>query len=137
MVMPVFSAGMESNKSRKFVFDRSVDTAPVCLPGSKSIAARAMVLSYVFGNRTRLTGLPDCDDTRELSAAMALLSQSGDGLTRYDLGTGGTSLRFFLALAASLPGKDMIIDCSDALRRRPLRPLIDALRQAGADIECL
>ena len=96
-----------------------------------------MVLSYVFGNRTRLTGLPDCDDTRELSAAMALLSQSGDGLTRYDLGTGGTSLRFFLALAASLPGKDMIIDCSDALRRRPLRPLIDALRQAGADIECL
>lgn len=137
MGTPVFSAGMESNKSRKLVFDRSVDNAPVCLPGSKSIAARAVVLSYVFGNRTRLTGLPDCDDTRELSAAMALLSQSRDGLTRYDLGTGGTSLRFFLALSASLSGKDMIIDCSDALRKRPLRPLIDALRQAGADIECL
>lgn len=137
MVTPVFSAAMESEKIRKYIFDREARTEPVLLPGSKSIAARALVLSYVYGHRTRLAGVPECDDTKELERAMKALCQSGGDTVEYDLGTGGTSLRFFLALAASLPGKDSMVDCSDALRKRPLSPLINSLRQAGADIECL
>ena len=129
--------GGDGSKTAGFFYDSEAVGQPVCLPGSKSIAARALVLSYVFGNHTRLTGLPDCDDTRELAAAMELVAASGGSQVEYNLGTGGTSLRFFLALAASLPGKDSVLDCSDALRRRPLNPLISSLRQAGADIECL
>lgn len=111
--------------------------APVILPGSKSIAARALILRHVFDNYTWLSGLPECDDTRELHAAMLRLSSNPAGFTKYNLGTGGTSLRFFTALVASLPGIEAEIECSDALRRRPLSPLIDALRAAGADIEYL
>lgn len=133
----VITTGGEGGCAAIFSYDYQSAVQPVCLPGSKSIAARAFVLSYVFGNHTRLTGLPDCDDTRELAAAMARLAEAGDSMVEYNLGTGGTSLRFFLALAASLPGKDSVLDCSDALRRRPLDPLIRSLRQAGADIECL
>ncbi len=129
--------GSVGSKTAGFYYDPLSAAQPVCLPGSKSIAARALVLSYVFGSHTRLTGLPDCDDTRELAAAMELVAASGGSQVEYNLGTGGTSLRFFLALAASLPGKDSVLDCSDALRRRPLNPLISSLRQAGADIECL
>lgn len=118
-------------------FDADRQPEPVRLPTSKSIAARALILAYVNGNATELRGLPDCDDTRELAEAMHMLREDMAGCRSYDLGTGGTSLRFFLALAASLPGFDARIDCSDALRSRPLKPLIDSLRQAGADIECL
>ena len=104
------------------------------LPGSKSIAARALILDRVYGLGLTFVNMPDCDDTRELRAALRALDS---GCRRFDLGTGGTSLRFFMAYVASLPGFECTVDCSDALRRRPLAPLVDALRSAGAEIECL
>lgn len=123
----------------------------VQLPGSKSIAARAMIARYVYGHGTMLQGMPDCDDTRQLHAALEVLAQHcPDALQRireygevapatlpFNLGNGGTSLRFFLALAASLPGLVAEIDCGEELRMRPLAPLIEGLRRHGADIECL
>lgn len=123
----------------------------VRLPGSKSIAARAMVCRYVQGLDTELLNLPDCDDTRELQSALSLLdSRIHNPLPclrefgelrptslRFDLGNGGTSLRFFVALAASLPGLEAEIDCAVGVKQRPLAPLIDELRRHGADITCL
>lgn len=105
------------------------------LPGSKSIAARALILNQIYGNHTDLINLPACDDTRELAHALKLMTENPGGNLKYDLGTGGTSLRFFIALAASTPGFKGIVDCSDALKRRPHTPLIKALREAGAKIK--
>lgn len=124
---------------------------PVSLPGSKSIAARAMVSRYVQGLDTDLVNLPECDDTRELRAALSQLEAAmPDALARirefgelpprqlsFHLGNGGTSLRFFVALAASIPGLVAEVDCAETLRRRPLAPLIEALRRHGAEITCL
>lgn len=124
-------------------------TPIVSLPGSKSIAARALIARAISGFKTKLLNIPDCDDTRELSDALRQLSHVYDiptrqplsatdsEPTRFDLGTGGTSLRFFVALAAALPGLHSVVDCSDALRRRPIRPLVESLRQLGADISFL
>lgn len=123
----------------------------VRLQGSKSIAARAMICRYVQGLDTALVNLPDCDDTRELHTALSLLdSRLHDPLPRlrefgelrpvslrFDLGNGGTSLRFFIALAASLPDLEAEIDCAEGVKKRPLAPLIDELRRHGADITCL
>lgn len=138
--------------SEKMILERVKRYAHVSVPYSKSMAARALILSYVFGDVTQIAHLPDCDDTRELAAAIAALRANHGGLSRqtadtdcigqvsrghheeYNLGSGGTSLRFFLALVASLPGVEARIDCSDALRTRPLKPLVDALVCAGADI---
>ena len=119
----------------------------ITLPTSKSIAARALILARCFDG-VELCRLPECDDTRELACALDLLyhymerqdrpsafpdSPDAD-LPCFDLGSGGTSFRFFLALAASIPGFYGVVDCSDALRRRPVAPLLDSLRSAGADI---
>lgn len=109
----------------------------VRLPLSKSVAARALILSHIYFGRILLGELPDCDDTYELGNALRQMVENEGEFDRYDLGNGGTSLRFFLAFAASCSGFEGEIDCSDALRRRPLAPLIDALRSAGADIECI
>lgn len=131
-------------------FDKSKPWSPVRLPGSKSIAARALVCRYVYGTDTRLINLPECDDTRELSAALACLVEAApnplERIRRYgelvprnlsfNLGNGGTSLRFFVALVASLPGLCCEIDCGESLRGRPLAPLINALRERGAEIYC-
>ncbi len=122
----------------------------VKVPGSKSIAARALICRYLSGIDTRLVNLPDCDDTRELGAALDKLRRAcPDAAVRirefgelppmeiaFNLGNGGTSLRFFLALAASLPGLVADIDCGEAMRKRPLKPLIDELRAHGAEIHC-
>lgn len=136
----------ESEGSRGGVID-------VVLPLSKSIAARALILDYIYGRGER-EELPDCDDSRELNHALVELRKlipslparmekvrAGEEVETiqgdFNLGAGGTSLRFFLALAASIPGLEATIDCNAQLKRRPLTPLVDALRGVGADIECL
>lgn len=113
----------------------------ISLHGSKSIAARLLMLDYINERRNgvpspRRAGMPDCDDTRELSAALDLLRQYESG-RRYDLGSGGTSMRFFIALVASIPEFEGTVDCSAQLRRRPVSPLVDALRRMGAEIRYL
>lgn len=113
-----------------------MDTHAISLPGSKSIAARALILKRVFNLDLPLANLPDCDDTRELAAALEIYDRRNATPAAINIGNGGTSLRFFLALAASTPGFEATIDCGDQLRNRPLAPLISALRQAGAEITC-
>lgn len=135
----------------KVHFDKYKPWQPVRLPGSKSIAARALICRYVHGLDTELLNLPECDDTRELQAALQQLDshihrplerlqEFGElppATLTFNLGNGGTSLRFFIALAASLPGLYAEIDCADGLKARPLALLINELRRHGADITYL
>ena len=118
----------------------------VSLPTSKSMAARALVIAAAAGlDPLRIPDLPVCDDTEELSAAIAKLPIGGlkaaiatpperPEARDFYLGSGGTSFRFFTALAASWPGLDSRLSCSEAMARRPVLPLISALRQSGAEI---
>lgn len=106
----------------------------IILPGSKSIAARALICRETLSPFTRISGLPDCDDTLELGAALRTLHDAAGAPCRIDAGSGGTTLRFLLAYIASLPGADVVLDCSPQLARRPILPLIDALRSVGAEI---
>lgn len=128
-----------------------IQTEPVELPGSKSMAARALIISALAGNDiSDIKDLPDCDDTRHMAEALRTLEAAAGPLPQrfkeenpppvhisVNLGLGGTTLRFFTALAASLPGVVTDIDCAPGLRGRPLSPLIDALEQAGAEITFL
>ena len=128
---------------------RFVQTGPVELPGSKSMAARLLIINALAGNDiSDIKDLPDCDDTRHMAEALRTLEKAVGPLpARFmvenpapvrlsvNLGLGGTTLRFFTALAASLPGVETEIDCAPGLRARPLSPLIAALEHAGAQFE--
>lgn len=118
----------------------------VALPTSKSMAARAIIIAAASGSDPEsLADLPVCSDTEELLGAASLLPPGGIPKTGhpeapretgdFHLGLGGTSLRFFTALAASWPGLEARISCADAMARRPVMPLCRALTQAGAEIE--
>lgn len=105
-----------------------IPQATVTLPLSKSMSARRLVIDAVAGRRTECP-VADCDDTRALQEALAVTTGA------VNIGAAGTALRFLTAYYAAKPGVDVILDGTERIRRRPLSPLIDALRLLGADIE--
>ena len=62
--------------------------------------------------------------------------ERGAGEARIDCGAGGTMLRFLTAAACVVPGV-WTLDGTARLRRRPLAPLVAALRGLGGRVECL
>lgn len=126
---------------------RPVD-AVIAVPGSKSIANRALVCAALADGTTQLTNVPDGDDT---AAMLACLRELGVDVWLDDgrvaiTGTGpawsggtlhaglaGTTSRFVTALAA-LGTVPVTIDGDPPLRRRPFGPLHAALAQLGVTV---
>ena len=123
-----FSKADTQNAKRK--------TQNIDIPGSKSIAARALVCRLLGGHDTVLTNLPDCDDTRGMLRLTDAVRQalSTNTPAKVDIGEGGTTLRFGMAACASIPDLDITLIGSPRLMERPHATLIDALRKMGADI---
>ena len=125
-----------------------VDTA-VAVPGSKSIANRALVCASLASGTSALSNVPDGDDTTALLAAIERLGVAvsfgedravvhGHGAAwpaaRLHAGLAGTTSRFLTALV-SLGSRPITIDGDPPLRSRPFGPLLDALSQLRVDIE--
>lgn len=104
--------------------------ASVTLPLSKSMSARALIINKIQ-NVSPSIELSDSDDTK------ALVEGLGKTTGLVNVGAAGTAMRFLTAYYASTPGVDIIVDGSERMRERPMEPLIKALRDLGADIECL
>ena len=122
----------------------------ITLPGSKSITNRALLIAACARGKCTLTGALKSDDTRYMADAlgyMGALIEEPDlstfivtnhhGLHSADtplfLGNAGTAMRFLTALAATLPG-NTTLNGDSYMQKRPIRPLVDALRGAGVDI---
>lgn len=99
------------------------------LPLSKSMSNRAFIISALTADATLPDITAECDDTIAMQKA---LTQGGDTV---DVGAAGTAMRFLTAYYASQPGVTVTLDGSERMRQRPIGPLVDALRQLGADIE--
>lgn len=118
-------------------------------PGSKSITNRALLLASLADGVSRLTGALKSDDTAFMAAALRrmgvavaepdaagfVVSATGR-LTVPDgplsLGNAGTATRFLTAAAATVDG-DVVIDGDAHMRKRPIEPLVAALRRLGID----
>ncbi len=109
------------------------------IPGSKSIAARALVCRLLGGHDTVLSNLPDCGDTRGMLRLTDAVRKalSSNTPTKVDIGEGGTTLRFGMAACASIPGLDITLVGSQRLMERPHATLVDALRKMGAEISII
>lgn len=98
--------------------------------GSKSISNRVLLIDRLCGSQSRITGLSDSQDTLTMKR---LLQQTGQ---LYDAGPAGTCYRFMAAYLALQDGEQTLTG-SPRMLRRPIGPLVDALRQLGAHIEYL
>jgi len=119
----------------------------VRVPGSKSIANRALICAALSEGRSTLQNLPDGDDTSAMLSGLSalgvevVLSGSSAAVVRtrsLQSGTihaelAGTTSRFLTALAAT-SGSNISIDGHERLKRRPIGPLLAALRSLGARI---
>ncbi|TCP93358.1 3-phosphoshikimate 1-carboxyvinyltransferase [Cricetibacter osteomyelitidis] len=132
------------------------------LPGSKSLSNRALLLAALAKGTTKVTNLLDSDDVRHMLNALSQLGVSyqlsddksvcevqglgkafhwQDGLALF-LGNAGTAMRPLTA-ALCLAGKDnkgqneIVLTGEPRMKERPIKHLVDALRQAGADVQYL
>lgn len=103
----------------------------VQLPASKSLANRALIVSALCGAIDQIENLSTADDTRILAHYL-----KHPELDHIDAGHGGTTFRFLLGYKAIL-GSPCTMTGSERLVQRPVKPLVDALRQLGADITYL
>lgn len=108
--------------------------ASLTLPTSKSLCARALVVSHLCEQPIQLEGLSDCDDTQAILQGLEALRNSEDAPLRVDIGAAGTAMRFLTALFAATPQLDVVITGSQRMKERPIGALVTALQVAGADI---
>lgn len=101
------------------------------LPASKSITARALIVNALAGGNALLRNVARCDDTNAMLAALT----SRDLII--NVGAAGTAMRFLTAFFASHEGRTVVLDGTGRMRERPVGPLVDALRQMGAEIDYL
>ena len=121
----------------------------VDVPGSKSIANRALVCAGLARGSSRLHRVPDGDDTAAMLDGLAALGMATtvegdvarvDGVDgrprsgRIDAGLAGTTSRFLTAVAALAEGPTEVTG-APPLRGRPFGELHEALRQLGAEVE--
>lgn len=102
---------------------------PVELPLSKSESNRQLIINALTTDARTLERLAICDDTEAMVNALKVES----GLV--NVGAAGTAMRFLTAYYACRKGADVTLDGSERMRRRPIAPLVDALKSLGADIE--
>jgi 3-phosphoshikimate 1-carboxyvinyltransferase len=136
-------------------FTRPVN-GELILPGSKSLTNRALILAALCDSPVTLTGALFSEDTQLMAAALRKLDFqvsedesaktisvsgqksgfSGDVPVDLFVGLAGTAARFLTAFCAAAPRGVYRIDGIPQMRKRPMRGLIEALRQLGADIRC-
>lgn len=120
----------------------------VCVPGSKSITARALLISAIANGESTLTGVQYSDDCQTFLDCIVKLgigvTREGDGLkirgcggklkqssAKINVGSAGTAARFLPAFLAFQQG-EFLLECSKQMLKRPVAPLIAALKKLGA-----
>ncbi len=100
----------------------------ITISGSKSESNRLLILQKLYPNIT-LKNLSDSDDTQHLKDAL-----NSDDKT-IDIGHAGTAMRFLTAYFSVKEDSDIILTGSERMQNRPVKILVDALKDLGADIE--
>ncbi|MBS1848180.1 MAG: 3-phosphoshikimate 1-carboxyvinyltransferase, partial [Actinobacteria bacterium] len=124
--------------------------ATVRPPGSKSLTNRALLLAASARGRSTIRGILRADDTEAMAGALRALGARidldgttatvtpgigvgiGSGVT-IDARLSGTTARFILPVAAST-GVPVTVDGGPPLRRRPMGPILEALRSLGVEV---
>jgi 3-phosphoshikimate 1-carboxyvinyltransferase len=119
------------------------------LPGSKSMTARALVLSAIGAAPATVNWPLRARDTTLMAAGLRALGVAVDvdsdeqwsvrpgllhGPARVDVGLAGTIMRFLPAVAGLADGP-VDFDGDPHARSRPLGPLLDGLRELGLRID--
>ncbi len=100
------------------------------LPASKSESNRALIMHALAARKSLLHNISEARDTKTMQRLLASPTLELDVLDA------GTTMRFLTAYCA-VTGKRKIIRGTKRMHERPIKLLVDALIQIGADIKYL
>lgn len=142
-------------KEIKTVKQITTDTVTVTVPGSKSITNRALLLATLADGTSVLKGTLFSDDSRhflecirslgfetktEEDTKQITVTGLGGRLPKNEaeiyVGSAGTAARFLAAYLGCSEGS-FLLDASEQMRKRPMKPLLDALEHIGAEVMCM
>lgn len=129
--------------------------AVVSVPGSKSITNRALLLAALSDGECRLNGVLFSDDSRHFLTCLIALGfvvevnevdkyviiygcggKIPNQTAEINVGSAGTAARFLTAMLG-LSGGAYTIQASEQMKKRPMRPLFEALTAMGASFTFL
>lgn len=99
------------------------------ISGSKSISNRLLVLNALYGNKIDIVNLSDSDDARVILDALSRNEKE------INIHHAGTAMRFLTSYFSCQEGKNVILTGSDRMKQRPIKILVEALQELGADIQ--
>jgi 3-phosphoshikimate 1-carboxyvinyltransferase len=115
---------MKLEKS-KLIGDKTVQ-----ISGSKSISNRLLILESLFKN-IQVSNLSNSQDTHVLKKALT------ENTEVVDIHHAGTAMRFLTSYYSIFEGKTTILTGSGRMKERPIKNLVSALQDLGAEIEYL
>lgn len=104
--------------------------AEITLAASKSLSNRALIIQALSSTPFKIHNLSTSKDTQLLNEALQTKSDT------IDVGDSGTAFRFLTALLACKQG-DYTLTGSERMKERPIKELVSALKELGADIKYL
>lgn len=115
------------NKSQISITAPQYVKTKIQLPSSKSICNRALVIRALSKGNNTIENLSDCDDTSVMIKALNEMTPT------INIMAAGTAMRFLTAYLSVTEGCH-IITGTERMKQRPIKVLVDALRELGADI---
>ena len=108
------------------------------ITGSKSETNRLLLLQALYPN-LKIENASNSDDSDVMIKALLHDSQVTSvpplGARGIDIHHAGTAMRFLTAYFAQKEGHEVVLTGSSRMQERPIKILVDALKQLGADIE--
>ena len=98
------------------------------LSGSKSITNRVLILNSLFNNSLQLQNLSKSQDSQMMKDALSSKEHC------IDIHHAGTAMRFLTAFFSIQENRETILTGSHRMKERPIKILVDALNQLGANI---
>lgn len=111
------------------------NAAHISLNSSKSMLIRQLILSFLYGRKMEEICPDDSEDVKVVHHLLSIINQdfTDNETVTLDVRDCGAAYRFLMAVAAVTPGRWHLTG-TPRLLTRPIRPLVDALQQMGAEI---
>ena len=103
------------------------------ISGSKSETNRLLVLQALYPNLV-LENTSNSDDSDVMLNALFITHHPSPITQTIDVHHAGTAMRFLTAYFAIQEGKEVVLTGSARMKERPIKILVDALNQLGAEI---
>ncbi len=106
---------------------KTAKQSSIQITGSKSESNRLLLLKALYPEIS-LDNVSNSDDSQLMAKALASSSNI------VDINHAGTAMRFLTAFFAVLEGREVVLTGSKRMKERPIKILVNALQDLGADI---